>query len=122
MPACLTAYFLNSLLSNILAWFKFIAILALYQIRCKIVNRAILSYFFPQRLLPINYEVLLNKLILNVLQQPVRPTLRNVMHNDRYCILNGHLISTYEPSVPFNNRAFRYGDSLFESIRVCNNN
>lgn len=43
------------------------------------------------------------------------------MSNDQYCILNGHLISIYEPSVPFNNRAFRYGDALFESIRVCNN-
>jgi branched-subunit amino acid aminotransferase/4-amino-4-deoxychorismate lyase len=40
---------------------------------------------------------------------------------DRYCILNGHLISVYEPTVSFTNRAFRYGDSLFESIRVCNN-
>jgi branched-subunit amino acid aminotransferase/4-amino-4-deoxychorismate lyase len=40
---------------------------------------------------------------------------------DSYCILNGHLISIYEPSVAFNNRAFRYGDALFESIRFCNN-
>lgn len=39
---------------------------------------------------------------------------------DTYCIYNGHLISLYEPSVSFNNRAFRYGDSLFESIRYCN--
>ncbi len=43
------------------------------------------------------------------------------MTKDKYCILNGHLISVYEPSVAFNNRAFRYGDSLFESIRTCNN-
>jgi len=43
------------------------------------------------------------------------------MAKDKYCILNGHLISVYEPSVAFNNRAFRYGDSLFESIRTCNN-
>ena len=40
---------------------------------------------------------------------------------DKYCILNGHIVSVYEPSVPFTNRAFRYGDSLFESIRFCNN-
>lgn len=39
---------------------------------------------------------------------------------DTYCIYNGHLISLYEPAVSFNNRAFRYGDSLFESIRYCN--
>ncbi|HQQ93606.1 MAG TPA: aminotransferase class IV [Bacteroidia bacterium] len=38
---------------------------------------------------------------------------------DSFCILNGHLVSVYEPSVPFTNRAFRYGDALFESIRVC---
>ena len=43
------------------------------------------------------------------------------MAKDNYCILNGHLISIYEPSVSFSNRAFRYGDSLFESIRICNN-
>ena len=43
------------------------------------------------------------------------------MAKDKYCILNGHLISIYEPNVSFANRAFRYGDSLFESIRVCNN-
>lgn len=43
------------------------------------------------------------------------------MSKDKYCILNGHLISIYEPSVSFANRAFRYGDSLFESIRFCNN-
>lgn len=42
------------------------------------------------------------------------------MIRDTYCILNGHLISIYEPSVSFSNRAFRYGDSLFESIRLCN--
>ncbi|MBK9283921.1 MAG: aminotransferase class IV [Sphingobacteriaceae bacterium] len=40
---------------------------------------------------------------------------------DKYCILNGHLISIYEPAVAFSNRAFRYGDSLFETIRLCNN-
>jgi branched-chain amino acid aminotransferase len=39
---------------------------------------------------------------------------------DVHCIYNGHIISLYEPSLPFSNRAFRYGDSLFESIRVCN--
>jgi len=38
---------------------------------------------------------------------------------DTYCIYNGHLISLYEPAISFQNRAFRYGDSLFESIRVC---
>lgn len=43
------------------------------------------------------------------------------MAKDKYCILNGHLISIYEPSVSFNNRAFRYGDSIFETIRICNN-
>jgi branched-chain amino acid aminotransferase len=43
------------------------------------------------------------------------------MAKDKYCILNGHLVSVYEPLIPFSNRAFRYGDSLFESIRVCNN-
>lgn len=42
------------------------------------------------------------------------------MSKDTHCILNGHLISIYEPCVPFTNRAFRYGDALFESIRVCN--
>jgi branched-subunit amino acid aminotransferase/4-amino-4-deoxychorismate lyase len=44
------------------------------------------------------------------------------MLKDIYCILNGHLVSIYEPNVAFSNRAFRYGDSLFESIRVCNDN
>jgi branched-subunit amino acid aminotransferase/4-amino-4-deoxychorismate lyase len=43
------------------------------------------------------------------------------MGSDSYCILNGHLVSIYEPTVSFSNRAFRYGDSLFESIRCCNN-
>lgn len=43
------------------------------------------------------------------------------MPGNTYCILNGHLISLYEPALPFHNRAFRYGDSLFESIRLCNN-
>lgn len=43
------------------------------------------------------------------------------MNLNKHCILNGHLISIYEPSVSFENRAFRYGDSLFESIRFCNN-
>jgi branched-subunit amino acid aminotransferase/4-amino-4-deoxychorismate lyase len=37
-----------------------------------------------------------------------------------HCIYNGHLINLYEPAIAFSNRAFRYGDSLFESIRVCN--
>lgn len=39
---------------------------------------------------------------------------------DTFCIYNGHLISLYEPAVSFTNRAFRYGDSLFESIRFSN--
>ena len=39
---------------------------------------------------------------------------------DTYCIYNGHLISLYEPAISFTNRAFRYGDSLFESIRFTN--
>lgn len=39
---------------------------------------------------------------------------------DVHCIYNGHVISLYEPAVSFSNRAFRYGDSLFESIRVAN--
>src|SRR5688572_32783823 len=43
------------------------------------------------------------------------------MAKDKYCILNGHLVSIYEPNVSFANRAFRYGDSLFETIRLCNN-
>ena len=47
--------------------------------------------------------------------------LPQLMGIDKYCILNGHIVSVYEPSVPFTNRAFRYGDSLFESIRFCNN-
>lgn len=37
---------------------------------------------------------------------------------DIYCNYNGHLISIYEPMVSFANRAFRYGDSLFETIRM----
>jgi branched-chain amino acid aminotransferase len=40
--------------------------------------------------------------------------------SDSYCIYNGHLISLYEPAISFTNRAFRYGDSLFESIRFTN--
>ena len=43
------------------------------------------------------------------------------MNLNKHCILNGHLISIYEPSVSFENRAFRYGDSLFETIRFSNN-
>jgi branched-subunit amino acid aminotransferase/4-amino-4-deoxychorismate lyase len=45
-----------------------------------------------------------------------------VMENskDTYCNYNGHLISIYEPVVSFANRAFRYGDALFETIRVIN--
>jgi len=39
---------------------------------------------------------------------------------DTHCIFNGHLISIYEPAISFTNRAFRYGDALFESIRICN--
>lgn len=41
--------------------------------------------------------------------------------DSRYCIYNGHLVSLFEPLLPFSNRAFRYGDSLFESIRLTNN-
>lgn len=51
----------------------------------------------------------------------VKPKALKRMATDKYCILNGHLISIYEPNVAFSNRAFRYGDALFESIRVCNN-
>ncbi|MES2133252.1 MAG: aminotransferase class IV [Bacteroidota bacterium] len=40
--------------------------------------------------------------------------------SDTHCIYNGHLISLYEPTLSFNNRAFRYGDSLFETIRWTN--
>jgi branched-subunit amino acid aminotransferase/4-amino-4-deoxychorismate lyase len=43
------------------------------------------------------------------------------MAKEKYCIYNGHLISIYEPTVSFSNRAFRYGDALFETIRLCNN-
>ena len=39
---------------------------------------------------------------------------------DTYCNYNGHLISIYEPVVSFANRAFRYGDSLFETILLVN--
>lgn len=39
---------------------------------------------------------------------------------DSYCIYNGHVISLYEPAISFTNRAFRYGDSLFESMRYTN--
>lgn len=39
---------------------------------------------------------------------------------DNYCIFNGHLISVYEPAISFTNRAFRYGDALFETIRLAN--
>lgn len=39
---------------------------------------------------------------------------------DSYCIYNGHLISLYEPAISFTNRAFRYGDSLFESMLFSN--
>lgn len=37
-----------------------------------------------------------------------------------HCIINGHLVSVYEMGIPYNNRAFRYGDSVFESMRACN--
>jgi branched-chain amino acid aminotransferase len=43
------------------------------------------------------------------------------MSKEKYCIYNGHLVSIYEPVVSFSNRAFRYGDALFETIRLCNN-
>ena len=39
---------------------------------------------------------------------------------DTFCIYNGHEINLYEPAISFTNRAFRYGDSLFESIRFSN--
>lgn len=39
---------------------------------------------------------------------------------DVHCIYNGHVISLYEPAVSFTNRAFRYGDALFETIRLAN--
>lgn len=47
--------------------------------------------------------------------------LTDMEDKDTYCNYNGHLISIYEPVVSFANRAFRYGDSLFETIRVVNN-
>lgn len=37
---------------------------------------------------------------------------------DTFCNFNGHLVSIYEPLISFSNRAFRYGDALFETIRV----
>lgn len=40
---------------------------------------------------------------------------------NQYCIFNGHVISVYEPFLAINNRAFKFGDSIFESIRVCSN-
>ncbi|MBC7865471.1 MAG: aminotransferase class IV [Bacteroidia bacterium] len=39
---------------------------------------------------------------------------------DSFCNYNGHVISIYEPVISFANRAFRYGDALFETIRVVN--
>ena len=39
---------------------------------------------------------------------------------DVKCIYNGHLISIHESQITFSNRAFRYGDSIFESIRLVN--
>src|SRR6478609_4469463 len=39
---------------------------------------------------------------------------------DTFCIYNGHVINLYEPAISFTNRAFRYGDSLFETIRLTN--
>src|SRR5688572_3657053 len=43
------------------------------------------------------------------------------MGKDKFCILNGRLISFKDLNLSCLNRAFRYGDSLFESIRLCNN-
>lgn len=40
---------------------------------------------------------------------------------NQFCIFNGHVISVYEPFLAINNRAFKFGDSIFESIRVCSN-
>lgn len=37
-----------------------------------------------------------------------------------HCIINGHLVSVFEMGIPYNNRAFRYGDAVFESIRSFN--
>lgn len=68
-----------------------------------------------------NRLLLLNKLILKPLENKIPELCKTIMSLDKYCILNGHLISIYEPSVGFDNRAFRFGDSLFESIRICNN-
>ena len=47
-------------------------------------------------------------------------TFKKMETKDTFCNYNGHLISIYEPVVSFANRAFRYGDSLFETIRVVN--
>jgi branched-chain amino acid aminotransferase len=41
-------------------------------------------------------------------------------NKDTFCNYNGHLISIYEPVISFANRAFRYGDALFETIRMVN--
>jgi branched-chain amino acid aminotransferase len=65
--------------------------------------------------------MLLSKLIMNELGGLNTEICFMQLLKDHYCILNGHLISIYEPSVALSNRAFRYGDSLFESIRFCNN-
>ena len=39
---------------------------------------------------------------------------------DTYIILNEKLLKANEPSIMANNRAFRYGDVLFESMRIVN--
>ena len=40
------------------------------------------------------------------------------MKEAQFCIINGHLVSLYEMGIPYQNRAFRYGDAVFESMRV----
>jgi branched-subunit amino acid aminotransferase/4-amino-4-deoxychorismate lyase len=47
---------------------------------------------------------------------------RKIMEKKYIVNLNGTLISAKEPVFTVDNRGFRYGDGLFESMRVINNN
>jgi branched-chain amino acid aminotransferase len=43
-----------------------------------------------------------------------------MLHNENYLVHNGVFIKQGKFSVPYNNRAFQYGDSLFETILAVN--